>query len=255
MTNRPTIKGITANLSYTSPKLIHLTYYTSTKCNTLNLTPKGVLNMISQHQLKQRIDYDPDTGIISERFYTSFIDDTPTKIRIDDDYIRIDGTSYTINKIIWLYMTGEIAKGRIYTVNGNKRDKRWLNITRNYHKSSDAPEKLTYPPECRKPKPAPITPEELTQGILKEYMGYDPDTGAISLTNKSHDQYTVEVSRGAKGVNNMYIKIQGKEYSARQLIHMYMTGEFHDGRLLTVDGDNQNLRWNNIATRKIAEIF
>jgi len=229
-----------------------LSYYTSLKCTTLSLTPTGALSMISQHELKQRIDYNPDTGVITERFYASFMNDRPITIRIDANYIRIDGISYTINKIIWLYMTGEIAKGRIYTVNNIKNDKRWKNITRNYSNSHEHPGE--YPPECRRPKPVSVEPEELTQDILKEYINYTPETGVIGLRHSPDDQHTVKISRGAQGKNNMYIKIQGEEYSARQLIHMYMTGEFHNGRMHTVDGDNQNLRWDNIVPKQTAEI-
>jgi len=200
--------------------------------------------MITQHDLKHRIDYDPDTGIITERFYTSFVDDVPDPIKMDDNYIRIAGTSYTLNKIIWLYMTGEIAKGRIYTLNGDARDKRWKNITRNYHRSSEAPGKMDYPPECRRTKPQPTT-EKLTQNILKEELRYDPNTGEFSRVCYSSDEINRDIFNNRVG---LLINIGGNNYSARQIAWLYMTGEIYAGKLYMVDGDNRNLKWGNITT-------
>lgn len=83
----------------------------------------------------------------------------------------------------------------------------------------------------------------ITQQELKEMIIYNPDDGTFRKMFK-FDQIDIAEMSGSKRV---YIRINGKKYSMRKLIWLYMTGEYPDHPLYHVNGNGLDLRWCNIT--------
>jgi len=89
----------------------------------MNLTPDEV---------KRLFKYDPDTGIVTRRA------DAGNGCRVGDvvgntkwdGYARtkIDGKSYLLHRIIYLYMTGAMPVEHIDHINHESSDNRWCNL-------------------------------------------------------------------------------------------------------------------------------
>lgn len=89
------------------------------------------INPLTQKELKELLDYDPNTGIFTWK--------TPTSKRIkkgtragNDSHgtisITINKKHYRANRLAWLYMTGEWPTNDIKAVNGISDDIRWANL-------------------------------------------------------------------------------------------------------------------------------
>ena len=90
--------------------------------------------MISQQQLKERLHYDPDTGIFTWNSCASY----NSQINIGDvaggmnsrGYWRIKlfGTTYYAHRLAWLYVTGRWPDNEIDHWNGVHGDNRFKNL-------------------------------------------------------------------------------------------------------------------------------
>ena len=82
---------------------------------------------LTQTELKKRIHYDPETGIITRLFLTK----GPKAVapqRRGYVMISIKGVTYRGHRLAWLYMTGEFPKNQIDHINHDGTDNRWVNL-------------------------------------------------------------------------------------------------------------------------------
>ena len=88
--------------------------------------------MLTKAELKEYLNYDPDTG----EFNWIKKKSNRTKLFIKIGYLELNGNlriefggkKYLSHRLAWLYMTGEWPKYVIDHVNGNPSDNRWCNL-------------------------------------------------------------------------------------------------------------------------------
>lgn len=91
--------------------------------------------MLTQEQLKNILDYNPDTGVFTRRYggqgtYAGRIVGT----RSTKGYLftsignRLNHKKYSLHRLAWLYMTGKWPKEQIDHINLIKDDNRWVNL-------------------------------------------------------------------------------------------------------------------------------
>ena len=88
--------------------------------------------MINQKQLKERLDYNPETGLFHWKRKTSN-SMRPSLLAggIDRDgynYIVIQGKSYCVHRLAWLFMDGDFPSGSLDHINQIRSDNRWINL-------------------------------------------------------------------------------------------------------------------------------
>jgi hypothetical protein len=88
--------------------------------------------LITQEHLKERLNYDPDTGIFTWRtnLYTSRIGKVAGSYKTHErGYVSflIDGKKYLGHRLAWLYVHGSIP-GQIDHINGVTSDNRLCNL-------------------------------------------------------------------------------------------------------------------------------
>lgn len=93
----------------------------------------------------------------------------------------------------------------------------------------------------------------LTQERLKQVLSYDPETGRFSRISASRrtDRIGKEPGYHDKKYGRHFIAVDGQEYLAHRLAHLYVTGEWPEGEI-----DHKNCKpsvneWENLrpATR------
>ena len=98
--------------------------------HTHSTAMKGQI-MITQSQLKELLDYNPDTGIFTWKIKQC------SKINIGDvagtknnKYIQIaiNFKKYYAHRLAWLYMHGKYPENEIDHINRNKKDNRFCNL-------------------------------------------------------------------------------------------------------------------------------
>ena len=88
--------------------------------------------MITQERLKEILDYNSETGILTYKISTNnriHIGDI-VRCRRPDGYlsIQIDNKRYLVHRIIWFWVTGKWPKYQIDHINGIENDNRWCNL-------------------------------------------------------------------------------------------------------------------------------
>jgi hypothetical protein len=80
--------------------------------------------MLTQERLKQLIEYDPDTGVIT-RISTGMAVTTNSRGYV---VVYVDGKLYFAHRLAWLYMTGNFPEFMIDHKDGIKNNNRFSNL-------------------------------------------------------------------------------------------------------------------------------
>jgi hypothetical protein len=88
--------------------------------------------MLSQQELKELLDYDPETGVFKWKVdHTCNVKIGTVAGTINNNgylYIGVNNKSYRAHRLAWLYMTGSWPKDDIDHINGCKTDNRIENL-------------------------------------------------------------------------------------------------------------------------------
>ena len=80
---------------------------------------------------------------------------------------------------------------------------------------------------------------------LHELLDYDPDTGVFTWLEKRGRVKAGDIA-GTVTEDGIYIRVDGRRYSASQLAHLWMTDEWPHDHINHRDGDQANNRWANL---------
>ena len=102
--------------------------------------------MITQHELKERLHYNPDTGIFTrlkagKRHRWSVGKATGAKMPSGHLVISIQGKKYYAHRLAFLYMTGKWPQ-EVDHINHDPADNRWCNIRNCTHRDNMKSRKL-----------------------------------------------------------------------------------------------------------------
>lgn len=104
---------------------------------------------------------------------------------------------------------------------------------------------------------------EMTQDILKELIGYDPESGIFTWRERSikwfktnracntwNSRYSGTIAGGIRGTGKWYVRVEirilGKNYKAHRLAWLYMTGSEAPKAIDHADRDSTNNSWKNL---------
>jgi len=86
---------------------------------------------LTQDQLKEVLDYDPETGLFTRKTtWHRYLAGTVAGCLSPNGYIymSVNGTRTVAHRLAWLYMTGGFPELDIDHINGDKSDNRWVNL-------------------------------------------------------------------------------------------------------------------------------
>lgn len=87
--------------------------------------------MITQAELKERVNYDPETGVFTWRktYSSKFIGKQTGRI-LPEGYVEIQiaGSEYAAHRLAWLYVYGEFPRRGLDHINRIKHDNRIANL-------------------------------------------------------------------------------------------------------------------------------
>lgn len=87
--------------------------------------------MLSQERVRSLFCYEPITGILKRRVSGGgVVAGTVSGCLRNDGYVSVgmDDTSYLSHRVIWVYVHGDIKKGVIDHINGDRADNRLENL-------------------------------------------------------------------------------------------------------------------------------
>lgn len=95
---------------------------------------------LDQARLKELLDYDPDTGIMTRKITTSSNAKAGDVIGSlnNNGYLcgRVDGKVYLCHRLAWLWMTGQWPTEMIDHLNRRRTDNRWSNLREATHREN-----------------------------------------------------------------------------------------------------------------------
>ena len=84
----------------------------------------------------------------------------------------------------------------------------------------------------------------ITQAKMKEVLHYDPLTGVFTWIVSRGFIKAGKVAGGAEAIN-----FDGKRYSKKRLVWLYMTGVYHRGPIFSLNGNNADYRYGNLSLK------
>lgn len=149
---------------------------------------------MNQEELKEILKYDPETGSFTWVKTTGPRSKKGSVIPTGAKYVAINKVTYTVTKLIFLYMTGETPNGYIYRHNKDVNDNSWDNLYLTQGRDN-----------------------ELTQEGLKKLVTYDKDTGLFFNTKGKQIGHVCP-----KGY--VLASIKGKQRRLHQMAWLYTNG-------------------------------
>ena len=80
---------------------------------------------LTHSRLKELVNYNPETGVLTRKIATSSKVKAGDSIdSIEHGYLRgyVDGKRYQIHRLVWFIYYGVFPSGNIDHINGNKKD-------------------------------------------------------------------------------------------------------------------------------------
>jgi hypothetical protein len=92
-----------------------------------------IVPFLAYETVKQRIDYDPETGLLTWKVKTGHkragkVAGCAHKQNRNYIVVQIDRRTYMAHRIAWLLMTGEHPQEMIDHIDGNSQNNRWSNL-------------------------------------------------------------------------------------------------------------------------------
>lgn len=182
--------------------------------------------MITQDELKERIHYDPETGIFTWLKARPKVLAREKCGSIDKGFLTIYlEKGYYAHHLAWIYMTGEFPKDAYILFKDNDK----LNL-----KFSN----LVYYPRLKLKKHADLTKEQ-----LQLMLNYDPETGDFEWNFKINQAKKAGICNDEGYIT---IRIAGKKFQASRLAWLYMTGNHPEHEVDHIDKNPSNNKWKNL---------
>lgn len=89
--------------------------------------------MITQESLLKSHYYNPITGLFYKRWKYKGLKQTGTSMKSGHLHCGVNGTTYLVHRLIWLYMTGSWPKEDIDHIDGNPSNNKWKNLRAGSH--------------------------------------------------------------------------------------------------------------------------
>lgn len=199
---------------------------------------------MDQKTLKELVHYDPESGAFTRLkvFHPRHkIGDRITSKGSDGLQLHFNGENYSLHRLAWLYMTGELPSHQVTTVNGDKSDTRWENI-----KSGK-----TEPREARKNniRKVAFKDSKTAFDLLSKVFRYEPETGKFFYVGKVGMARRVSIGSEAGSVNARgYIRLSAyyREFLGHRLAFLLMLGEWPKQEVDHINGDRADNRWSNL---------
>lgn len=87
-----------------------------------------------------------------------------------------------------------------------------------------------------------------TAQAVKHLLNYDPETGVFTHRNPlSRRVKAGDIAGSLNAKGQRLIVVNGKQYKAHLLAHLYMLGEWPAGTMIHKDGNRDNNAWSNLV--------
>ena len=165
-----------------------------------------------QKELNNRYRFDPDNGVIQKR---------STSKPVTSKTLMVSGRRYPASHLMWLHVHGYLPDSLSYK-NGDTRDIRITNL-----RLPKAP--FSVPPTTKAPFVG-------LRAALREEYTYNSVRGWLK--------------KGDRLITTKTLVVGGRRLPVKKVIWLYVYGYLPVKRVISLDGDDYNLKLKNLSLRK-----